>query len=65
MEVEAMHQAQSDVQSRLIMFEFAEFGSLNSILKKWCEPVITADDPRKANCRPSLPQRSQSWAKIT
>lgn len=57
MEVEAMQQAQIDVHSRLIMFEFAEFGSLNSIFKKWCEPVMTADDPRKADLpflRPSF-----------
>lgn len=47
-----MHQAQIDVQSRLMMFEFAEFGSLSGILKKWCEPVITADDPREAKLLP-------------
>lgn len=64
MEVEAMHQAQIDVQSRLMMFEFAEFGSLNSILKKCCDPVITADDPRKSNLPPfSLLDLSQYCAK--
>lgn len=54
MQVAAMQAAQTDVQSRLIMFEYAEFGSLNRLLRKACEPLLTADDPRKANPPPRL-----------
>ncbi|KAJ4404551.1 hypothetical protein N0V82_010480 [Gnomoniopsis sp. IMI 355080] len=43
----AMDSALRGAESRMIMFEFAEFGSLSSLLKKFSEPVTTANDPRK------------------
>lgn len=58
MNIAAMQAAQHDVESRVIMFEYAEFGSLNRLLKKTCEPVLTADDPRKARNSSLLPSPS-------
>lgn len=43
----AIDQALAVAESRMMLFEFAEYGSLQSLLKKVSLPVRTADDPRE------------------
>lgn len=47
-----MDQALQAADSRLMLFEFAQFGSLGSFLKKVMVPVTDANDPRESQRPP-------------